>query len=98
MTTDLFGEPEKHSNRGSMTVTLNKEELAVLIDYGMRPNRSGGFQGLTKALYERVNKVTGELEITDELLGRSMRYMISYGRGGFQDSFLRPVFRRLLKL
>lgn len=81
-----------------MKIQLNKEELAILIDYGSRANKSGGFQNLTRALFQRVNKQTGELELDDVLLARVMRYATHYRQGGFQDSFLRPVFRRTLKL
>ena len=81
-----------------MKVILNREELAILIDYGSRANKSGGFQNLARALYHRVNKVSGELELDDVLLARIMRYSKNYRQGGFQDSFLRPVFRRTLKL
>lgn len=99
---DLFGEELEpnleYKPHVAMTIILNKEELAILMDYGRRPNRSGGFQGLTKKLYDRVNKITGELELDDVLLGRIMRYAKNYRQGGFQDSFLRPVFRRTLKL
>jgi len=81
-----------------MKVTLNREELAILIDYGSRANKSGGFQNLARTLYNRVNKMNGELELDDVLLARIMRYSKNYRQGGFQDSFLRPVFRRTLKL
>jgi hypothetical protein len=79
-------------------IKINAEELAILFDYGVRSNGSGGFQYLTRLLCALVNKATGELDLTDKQLGRCVRYMINYGRGGFQDSFLRPVFRRVLKL
>lgn len=81
-----------------MKIKLNQQELAKLIDYGSRSNGSGGFQGLTRALYNKVNKETGELDLDDVLLARVMRYAKNYRQGGFQDSFLRPVFRRTLKL
>jgi hypothetical protein len=81
-----------------MKIELSDTELAVLCDYGTRTNGTGGFQGLAKALYARMNKDTRELDIDDTLLGRSVRYTISYGRGGFQDSFLRPLLRRSMRL
>ena len=79
-------------------IRLNERELATLIDYGRRANGTGGFQGLTRKLYDRVNKITGELELDDVLLARIIRYATSCRQGGFQDSFLRPVFRRTLNL
>jgi hypothetical protein len=81
-------------------VKLNAEELAVLIDYGTRTYKDpGGFQYLIKALYARLDRGTGELDLDDNLLlGRAIRYAICYGPGGFQDSFLRPLFRRTLTL
>lgn len=81
-----------------MKIQLNKNELAVLVDYGTRRNGSGGFQSLTKALYNRVNKVTGDIELDPVLLERVMRYAKKYRQGGFQDTFLRPVFGRSLRL
>jgi len=83
-----------------MKIQLNKEEQEILIKYYkavLRVGRSGGFQGLTKLIYRKTSK-SGEMELTDEELGRCVRYMISYGPGGFQDSFLRRVFRRVLRL
>ena len=85
-------------NPGVMTIQLNKDELAVLIRFGTRAYFTGGFQNLVKALYSRVNKVTGEIELEPVILERLLRYSKKYGRGGFQDTFLRPVFRRSLKL
>ena len=79
-------------------IKLNADELTILFGYGKRANGSGGFQYLTRLLCARINRSTGELNLTDKQLGRCVRYMLSYGRGGFQDSFLRPVFRRVLKL
>lgn len=84
-----------------MKIQLNANELAVLIKYRHdveRVGRSGGFQGLTKLIFACTDTDTGEIDLTDEQLGKCIRYMISYGHGGFQDSFLRPVFRRVLKL
>ena len=83
-----------------MKIQLNKDELAVLMKYHeavQRVGRSGGFQGLTKLIHRQTSE-SGEMELTDEELGRCVRYMISYGPGGFQDSFLRRVFRRVLRL
>lgn len=83
-----------------MKIQLNKDELATLTRYYeavKRVGRSGGFQGLTKLVYQKTS-LSGEMELTDEELGRCVRYMISYGPGGFQDSFLRRVFRRVLRL
>jgi hypothetical protein len=87
--------------QAAMKLQLYKDELALLIKYHRdveRVGRSGGFQGLTRLVYNNTNIETGEMELSDDQLGRCLRYMISYGAGGFQDSFLRPVFRRLLKL
>jgi hypothetical protein len=81
-----------------MKIKLNQHELAILIDYGSRSNGTGGFQGLTKALYNRVNKSTGELDLDEKLKERIFRYSTRYRKGGFQDSFLRPVFARTLGL
>ena len=83
-----------------MKIQLNKDELELLNKYYkavLRVGRSGGFQGLTKMIYQRTSQ-SGEMELTDEELGRCVRYIISYGPGGFQDSFLRRVFRRVLRL
>jgi hypothetical protein len=91
--TDLFGNDDTVKK-----IQLNKYELAILIDYGVRRNTTGGFQSLVKALYNRVNKVTGELELDAVLLERIKRYATKYKQGGFQDSFLKPVFGRTLNL
>jgi hypothetical protein len=79
-----------------MKIILNKAELAVLVDYGQRRNLTGGFQILTKTLYTRVAPASGELELNEVLAERIVRYMTEYKQGGFQDSFLQPVFRRHL--
>ena len=83
-----------------MKIQLSDTEREILKKYYdavIRVGRSGGFQGLTIMIYEATN-ATGELELTDAQLGRVVRYIISYGPGGFQDSFLRRVFRRVLRL
>jgi hypothetical protein len=81
-----------------MKIKLNEKELAILLDYGRRANKSGGFQNLARTLYNRVDAITGELELDDVLLARIVRYSKNYRHGGFQDTFLRPVFRRTLNL
>jgi hypothetical protein len=77
---------------------LNAAELAVLIDFGGRRNLTGGFESLVKQLAALVDKATGRLELEDALLGRTIRYAVKYGTGGFQDTCLRPVLRRALRL
>jgi hypothetical protein len=81
-------------------IELTPTELAVLVKYGTRPSlkKSGGFQGLIKALYIHTDTATGVMLLDDALLGKAVRYAISYGPGGFQDSFLRPLLRRTCQL
>lgn len=83
-----------------MKIELSDTEWIVLLDYGTRPslNRSGGFQGLIKALYARTDKARGIMDLDDATLGKAVRCAISYGHGGFQDTFLRPLLRRTLRL
>lgn len=79
-------------------IKLTEKELAVLLDYGTRKYKHpGGFQYLVKAIFARLNQETGELDLSDNaLLGRAVHHAVSYGPGGFQDTFLRPLLRRTL--
>lgn len=52
----------------------------------------GGHQSLLRELDPLVNSHTGDITLSDELIGKIVRYT-SYGSGGYQGR-LRKAFRR----
>jgi hypothetical protein len=90
-----------------MKYQLNKDELAVFHDkaphYAYPKGRGGGYQIVARKLLEVVT-VTGQVDLGvrmkngDILENRIRQYATHYRQGGFQDTFLRPVFRRVLNL
>ena len=96
--------PETPEKRSNLKITLNEKELEKLVEYGVRAGRArcagkacGGFQNLARTLHGLVDKCTGELVLDDILIARIIKYSENYKRGGFQDSFLRPVFGRFFE-
>jgi hypothetical protein len=62
---------------------------------------TGGHQALHKSLVAELDLHKNKVTLTDEELGRLIRYMTSYGTGGFQgrlrSAFIRPL-RELLQI
>ena len=56
---------------------------------------NGGHQTLMRTLHSKLNPATGEIILSDGLIGRIVRYSL-YGPGGFQNRF-KDAFRRSLR-
>jgi len=86
-----------------MKYQLNQDEQTIFTykaaHYAYPKGRGGGYQYLARALIKRYNKTTGEIDLDEAIIERIWKYTRpKYGSGGFQDTFLVPVFRRILKM
>jgi hypothetical protein len=89
----------KHDDPIVKIVWLNAVELALVRDYGTRRNLTGGFETLAKVIYAHTNNLTGKCELTEPMILRIRHYTNpDYRQGGYQDTCLRPAFRRHLNL
>ena len=68
----------------STIIKLTKEERRALLQ---TPKGQGGFQNLLLRLQHRINKQTGDLELSQNDLERIYRYKANPKKGGFQGRF-----------
>jgi len=74
------------------SITLSAAEIAEL----MHPIvGQGGFQGLLQHLQGKLNRQTGQIDLTDEDRGKICRYAFDYGNGGWEHQ-LKAIFGRHL--
>jgi hypothetical protein len=71
-----------------ISITLTAEQAAEIMD----PEGVGGQQDLAIAVREQLQGGNLTIELSHPLPGKLVRYMTSYGPGGFQDR-LRWAFR-----
>jgi site-specific DNA-methyltransferase (adenine-specific) len=79
---------------GSMDITLNHDEIQILLKQDPAKEKDGGWQGLLVGLQKRLNKTTGHLTITAADMEQIQRYA-GYTTGGFQARLLN-IFGRTL--
>ena len=78
-----------------MHVILTQSEITVLLRQNPETSQDGGFQGFLVSLQDRVNRTTGELELTAQDLERIPRYAFKYGNGGWENRLV-DIFGRVL--
>jgi hypothetical protein len=78
-----------------MHVTLNPGEIMVLFRQNPETSHDGGFQGFLVSLQNRINRTTGELELSAQDLERIPRYAFNYTRGGWETRLI-EIFGRVL--
>lgn len=78
-----------------MNVTLNKSEIADLMEQPRDTKDSGGFQSLLVSLQEKLNPGSGELTLSPSDLDRIPRYAFDYRNGGWQSRLVK-IFGRVL--
>jgi hypothetical protein len=78
-----------------MKVTLNAQEISVLMLQEAKTRNNGGFQNLMLSLQDKLDKATGELELSAKDLKRIPKYAFDYSNGGWQDR-LTAIFSRTL--
>lgn len=76
-------------------VRLLKSEITELDQQDPATAGDGGFQSLLVSLQERVDRITGELSLSDNDLERIQRYAYDYKQGGWQDRLERIFCREL---
>lgn len=70
---------------------LEQDEIQILT---REINGQGGFQTLLRELEENLIAANGKLELSDELLGKTIRYL-TYGGGGFQGRLADGIRRNV---
>ena len=78
-----------------MLVTLTSSETAVLFRKVPHDGEDGGFQALIESLGSRLDKATGQIELTAADLERIPRYAFDYKQGAWQERLV-GVFGRAL--
>lgn len=78
-----------------MHVTLTPSETTVLFRQNPKTSQDGGFQGFLVSLQNRINRTTGEIELTAQDLERVPRYAFDYGNGGWENRLV-DIFGRVL--
>ncbi len=76
-------------------VRLTEDEIEELDQQNPATAGDGGFQSLLVGLQKRLDRVTGELHLTDDDLERIQRYAYEYRQGGWQDRLERIFCREL---
>jgi site-specific DNA-methyltransferase (adenine-specific) len=79
---------------GAKDISLNAEEIQILLKQNPETEKAGGWQGLLVGLQKRLNKTTGHLTVTSADLEQIQRYA-AYTTGGFQKR-LSAIFGRNL--
>jgi hypothetical protein len=79
----------------AMLVTLNPAEMAVLLKQDPSKKKRGGWQLLIVTMQEKLDRVTGCLNLNSKDLERIPRYAFDYKNGGW-ESYLKAVFSRSL--
>lgn len=74
---------------------LNNAEIALLDRQGEETQGDGGFQSLLVDLQRQVNRVTGEITLSDEHEERIPRYAFDYRNGGWESRLI-SIFGRTL--
>jgi hypothetical protein len=75
-----------------MSITLNSIEQEVLF----RSNKgTGGFQNLIRRLRRKLNRQTGEIDLSAKDLEQIPRYAFDYKNGGWEQRLI-EIFRRNL--
>lgn len=70
-------------------IILTDEEAAELLRQDPDTEKEGGFQGLFVKLQRQLDQATNELHLDDDDLERIPRYALRYGRGGWENLFIR---------
>lgn len=77
-----------------MQVTLNTEEMRILMMQEPTTQEDGGFQQLMVRLQKKLDSATGNLELNADDLEKIPRYA-GYPFGGWQNR-LKAIFSRVL--
>lgn len=89
--------PRTHATLGygviSRKVKLSREERDELFKYDPKTENHGGFQRFLISMQFRVNRRTGELELSVPEMNRIIRHGRRAQRGGFQGS-IKKIFGR----
>jgi hypothetical protein len=78
-----------------MLVTLDPSEMSILFHQDPSTSQEGGFQSLLVSLQNRINRATGDIDLTPYDLERISRYAFDYGNGGWENR-LTDTFGRVL--
>lgn len=78
-----------------MQVTLTPAEINVLFRQNPTTSQDGGFQGFLVSLQNRIDRTTGEIDLTPQDLERIPRYAFDYGNGGWENRLV-DIFGRVL--
>jgi DNA methylase len=84
----------KQAAEGANDITLNHDEIRLLLKQDPATEKAGGWQGLLVGLQKRLNKTTGHLTVTAADIEQIQRYA-GYTTGGFQARLL-TIFGRTL--
>lgn len=77
----------------SKSVKLSRAELSELLRHDPATETRGGFQRFLIGLQSRVNRVTGDLQLSEPEMDIIVRYGRQPRRGGWQAS-IRKIFQR----
>lgn len=77
----------------SRRLKLSKEELNELLRHDPATKNRGGFQRFLIGLQSRVNRVSGEIDLSESDMNRILRHGRNPSRGGWQAS-IRKIFAR----
>ena len=87
----LFGDQPVKIARYKIALARNIVRRLVLeaekIATGDRKHRRGGFQDWVMETVTRLAIVSGELDADDCYIGKTYRYSLRYGEGGWQEIF-----------
>lgn len=77
-----------------VTLTLTEEQASHLL----APRGEGGHQGLHEMLRSQLADGNRTIDLSDEDLGKVIRYMTAYGSGGFQGRLHKALADPLVRL
>lgn len=78
-----------------MKVTLNSNEIAEIDKQDPSTAKDGGFQGLMVSLQTRIDRSSGQIDLTSDDLRRIPMYAFDYKNGGWEDRLKRAFSRSL---
>ncbi|WP_428487738.1 hypothetical protein [Rhodopila sp.] len=78
-----------------MDVTLTASEVAEIDKQHPATASDGGFQGLMVSLQKRIDRASGQLQLTADDLRRISMYAFDYKNGGWENR-LKAAFSRTL--
>lgn len=81
--------------RTVLIVKLDSAEIFEIDKQDPSTARDGGFQGLMVSLQKRIDRSTGELDLTPDDLRRVPMYAFDYKNGGWEDRLKRAFGRTL---